>query len=736
MVAEEMQAPESSPAPTHSGEYPIPSQAKPDLKLVVDSVAPEEEAVFSSRSTMLDINETAPQSGETIVTAAREQAPESTPVVEAQRTVISAKAHQLMESFQDDRLASDDIDVAFKAVDDHAAYQAKMVKELEHDVLDRERERQHFELTRKGRGFFTKLKDFASNVWSGSTPEEAARGVQGTGGIRGMFMGQQQRMESMIKRAGIDPQELKKVSDLKTSVPVKSEPDAEYPLPMRKIFGEKKEPMIKGPRDAEYPLPMKSIFGSKQETFVPSQPDAEYPLPMQPSIVASIGNGISKFLGSIRNGISSFFKNKTVRKVAVAGAVAGGTLIAGASSCGKGCTHPWHIDMPPVASNSASNGDGGAAPSDTAQTVPSSAPTAVVSNDPAPVAPAPTVTPLDKEEKKETKKAEVKTAPKNAKVSHLPKPSVVAQKPEPKVEQPKPGEAKECADSTKAADLDKCLVKAEDALRLRASLYEQLEEQKKALEKVYAPIANGPAYVSMNPYKTDRQPITFVEANTVGSPSNDPLDPSNTKASSAEKNPIAEMNAENKKIVEDALAKAKTMIEGAKTPKDFENAVAFMKSISDRIDSLTAERGKQIASNLDAANGINAQFAKDKITDIEKHSGKKVDVTVDDTKVATKGGETITHSTINIPASRRLLDGSEADMLAPTLGNDPDQVIASVQKKLEYYRGLIQFNRSLDDVRVKQRPASARMAEAARVGSFNAPQKGGTFSGRHVAAAK
>ncbi len=456
---------------------------------------------------------------------------------------------------------------------------------------------------------------------------------------------------------------------------------------------------------------------------------------MQPSVVASIGNGISRFLGSIRNGISSFFKSKTVRKVAVAGAVATGTLVAGASSCGKGCTHPWHIDVPPVASNSASNGDGGSAPTQTVPPEPTAAPSAVVSNEPAPVAPAPTVTPLDKEEKKETKKAEVKTAPKNAKVSHLPKPSVVAQKPEPKVEQPKPGEAKECTDSTKPAELNTCLVKAEDALKLRASLYEQLDEQKKALEKVYASIANGPAYVSMNPYKTDRQPITFVEPNTVGAAAKDPLDPSNTKASSAEKNPVTAMNEANKKIVEDALAKARTMIEGAKTMKDFSDAVAFMKTVSDRIDLLTAERGKQIAANLDAANQMNAQFAKDKITDIEKNSGKKVDVTVDDTKVATKGGETITHSTINIPASRRLLDGSEADMLAPTLGNDPDQVIASVQKKLEYYRGLIQFNRSLDDVRVKQRPASARMAEAARVGTY-APAQGGLPSRRNVASAK
>lgn len=640
-------APSSAPA---SGPVSAPTSQPAPVSIRVDKVAPHEVDEFSKRKTLVAIEPTPVSVRKNVI---------------AQRVATANKTAKLLDSSKDARLESDNLGEAFEALDDHAAHQKQLQREVDHHFLDQRRQQAHFELTRKSRGFFTKIADFASNVWSGTTPEERAKGVEGVGGIKGFFSGSNGLQDQLLKHAGIDPREV-------TTAPV-----------------------------------------VKPKSAPAARPDAEHPLSMNASIIDDVKDAASKIV----SGIGGFFKKllpskSTAKKLVAAGALTAGVLITGSSSCGKGCsgTHPGEPHPVASASASASGRDGGSAPSAVASASSSvfETPTPVASVD---KAPAPVVDPSDA--KKETKKA---PAPKLAKTTYLPKsptvlnpPKVAEQK---KTEPPKAVELKDCQPNQvlSEANLGSCLVPNADAEKLRADFTAQVDSQQKALDGVFAPIANGPEYVGSSVYQRSKSQIVFLEGQGVP---NDPQSP----------NLIWQTNAANKKIVADAIVAARARIAAAKTPKDFYDLTEYLAKIGIRIDELIAIRGKQIAAAIDSANAINTEFAKDKMKDIEKHTGKKVNAV----PVAThKNGTSVTSTTIDLPVAKKLLEGNEADMLSVPKGEDPDKVIASVQKKLEYYRGLLQLNTDLDDVRVKQRPASSRVADALRSGiSSGAARKPG-----------
>lgn len=628
-----------NPALGANQDAPVPS-----VKIVVDHVDPQDTAAFSSRDTVIT-----PDPAEL-----------SAQVATAQNDTKKFVSQFLENQKADARLDSDDLDEVMAAWNEKIAkkeaFDAEMTKQIELDQLDALRERQHFDLGRKSRGIFQKLSDTAGNILTGVTPEEHAKKLPGVAGVRGVVMGNQERMERLAKRAGLDPKDV-------------------APLPKPQ------------------PAPQQA-------------PDPEYPLPLKPSLFAEIKAGASKLVSSI----GGFFKkllpsSSGARKAVTAGAIVVGATVLSSGSCQKGCNgnHPGHVDVPPVATASSS---GSSAPSSTVAQVQPSAPvpslSIPVATVPNPVTSAPLpVSSVDKSAPK--KPVAYPPAPKLAKIVTGPKidgyqpkqePKVV-QKPEPKPE-PKPVvELQECKDDVKMkdTDLDKCLVKAEDAEKLRKNLNEQLDEQKKALDKVFAPM-EGPVYVSVSPYKTDGSKLTFIDESAP---------PPKDKPTS-----ISDVNVMNLQRAREAWSKAKTLVQSARTPKDFYTAVEFMGQLTKTIDGLIADRGKQMIAAVTAANITNTSVAKEKIDDIEKHSGKKVGTVTYDEK---KTGPSETKSTIDIPATRTILEGSETDMEAPAQGNDPDKVIATFQKKLEYYRGLLQLNRNLDDVRVKQRTANQRMAD-------------------------
>ena len=250
----------------------------------------------------------------------------------------------------------------------------------------------------------------------------------------------------------------------------------------------------------------------------------------------------------------------------------------------------------------------------------------------------------------------------------------------------------------KDSDMAKCLLDPTRSDKFKTGLADRVKEQEALLAKIFAPIQSGPEYVSMNVYKREAAPMTFMAGQGL-------------KDDQASPNPLWKQNAENKKIVIDALAKAKIMIEGIKTPKDLQDAIAFIETVQGRIKNLEVDYEKQYAAAIASANILNTQYAKDKIAEIESQTGKTVNTV---TYASSKGSTTVTRTTIDIPTTKQLLDGSEADMNEPVRGEDPDKVIAQVQKKLEYYKGILELNRSLDDVRVRQRPANARAADAMR----------------------
>ncbi len=603
-----------------SGEYPVNDQESSKIQVPVDHVQDDDIEAFSNRPTDLP----PPPSNETV------EAP-----VESGRQVIAKKTTEILKPANDNRLHSDNLDEAFQAFEEHAPYQAhidhavrdaKLTEEVEMHFKEQERAKAYFELGRKNRGFFTKIADAASHVWSGTTPEERARGQRNTGGIRGLFISEAQRLQELMQKTGI--------SSAPTSKNVQS------------------------------------------------------------SMVEEVKSAASKVVA----GVGGFFKKlfpPRARKAVAAGAVVVGATVLGMSECGRGgCNgnHPGHVG--PVASATSSSDAGKApAPSQSVAQVPAPAPSDTTNEEP-----EPTPKPIDQEPKHQT----YKPAPKLAKISTLPKTNVYH--PPKIVEKPKKtGELKECADDTKltATTLDKCLVKAEDADKLRKDLLTQVDEQQKVLNGVYAPM-NGPAFVSMNPYRKDSKQLDFLTDAGKKEPGQ--------YGQMMPVNPQSDVNAANKKIVDESLTKARGLIAAARTPKDFYTITELLGNIGIRIDSLIADRGKQIAANVDAANELNMKVAKDKISEIEKNTGKTINAVPFS---ETRQHGTVTKSTIDIPVTKELLNSNESAVLdTPRTGDDPDKIIASVQTKLGYYRSLLDLNRTLDDVRVQQHTADVRLREA------------------------
>lgn len=417
---------------------------------------------------------------------------------------------------------------------------------------------------------------------------------------------------------------------------------------------------------------------------------------LKPSIYEKAKNAVSRVV----SGIGGFFKKLVqpqsgLRRAAIVGTLVGGSIL-GASNCtdcGKGCNGRHPDGTGPVASSS-SDGGGGSAPQNVEEADTTTIPTAkpVTTND---------VPPVDVNKLKDTDKSKDKAdpvkPPKLAKVSHIPKPNDIlnppkVKEPPKKVEPPKVAGLKDCTNDTQLApnNLDRCLVPSQDAEKLRTGLLAQLDEQQKALDKVFAPIPRGPEYINgSQPYKRERSPIVFLEGQGVPVGSQSP-------------NLIWRQNSDHLKVAAANIATARTQVNNAKTPKDFYAATEIIGSIGEQIDVLIAERGKQVAASVDAANAINTVYIKDKMTDLEKETDKSIH-TVPLTE--SDNGGTISKSTIDVPMTKKLLEGNEQDMLSAPRGQDPDKVILSVQKKLEYYRGLLKLSDDLDSLRVRQRPS-------------------------------
>ena len=134
-------------------------------------------------------------------------------------------------AMQAEQLQSDNLDVAFNAFNSSARAKAadkrevrdyRLSKEVQRHVVAEDKKIYDFEQQRRSRGFLTKLADFGRNIWSGTTPEDRAMGLRGTGGIRGLFMSDAQRQAELQQRAdAIEAAERQAVRAAKAPVQMK-----------------------------------------------------------------------------------------------------------------------------------------------------------------------------------------------------------------------------------------------------------------------------------------------------------------------------------------------------------------------------------------------------------------------------------------------------------------------------------------------------------------------------------
>lgn len=88
-----------------------------------------------------------------------------------------------------------------KTADKKIARDYRLAQEVAQHVRDEDRAKFDFEAQRRNRGFGTKIADYARYIWSGTTPEDHAKGIAGVGGIRGLFMTGKQRQAEFNKVA-------------------------------------------------------------------------------------------------------------------------------------------------------------------------------------------------------------------------------------------------------------------------------------------------------------------------------------------------------------------------------------------------------------------------------------------------------------------------------------------------------------------------------------------------------
>jgi len=108
-----------------------------------------------------------------------------------------------------------------KTADAAAQKDYRLAKEVEQHVADENQKLADFAAKRRSRGMFTKLADAVGYVWSGSSPEERAEGKQATGGIRGLFLSNNQRMAELYKNSE-EATDVKKPSATPTKAPVET----------------------------------------------------------------------------------------------------------------------------------------------------------------------------------------------------------------------------------------------------------------------------------------------------------------------------------------------------------------------------------------------------------------------------------------------------------------------------------------------------------------------------------
>lgn len=125
--------------------------------------------------------------------------------VAAQRAAQEAKAAEAQKIEGINNLALD-IEASYQhdqAVQQKVASDYQVTQQVNTFVRDQDLQQMHFENARRSRGFFDKIAAAGRELWSGVTPEQSAQGLQGTGGLRGLFMSSKKRMEILAQNEEI-----------------------------------------------------------------------------------------------------------------------------------------------------------------------------------------------------------------------------------------------------------------------------------------------------------------------------------------------------------------------------------------------------------------------------------------------------------------------------------------------------------------------------------------------------
>jgi len=581
------------------------------------------------------------------------QAVPTKPLHSSRRKIVQ-KQNRLLDSVQDVRLDSDELDLAFEGFDEHSAYQAKMANEVNEHVMNENRKVAEFEATRRGRGFFRKLADTASYVWKGTTPEERAAGDQGVGGIRSLFYTQAQRQAAFLKKATFA-----------------DEPQQTAPVAVRNA----KSSVSK----------ITASVGGKSSSWKTFRKVALAGVIGGGAVTIGISNCVPDGCGI--DGIPTTPRSKLADTTSSSGGGGNGNEVSD-SGVGGG-------------SSSASNGRGGvdtgAGGSSSGGVDAGAGGSPNVANNEPPVTPVPDLS-------TNTGTPAVPKIPQGTNGTTLPQPGlpratlpkVTPKAPEtPKnPEPPKVPQLAECKDNDVAGvTVIDCVVPSRDAEIAKTSLNLQLDQQQNALDKIFEPITNGPVYVGITPFERTRQPINFLPDKDV--PKGQP------------RNLILERNGQYRKIMADVIAKVRKELAEAKTLKDFNTITVDEAKIGEGLDQLTIERQKLVAANFIAANIDDRGVIVYTAGDLKVRSGQPVNYST-----VQSGGKGIT---IVIPPS--LSNTSETEMFAPPpASNDPDVIQKYVLEKIAQNRGLVQVADAIDDQRVLFPTQDEKTVEALRSG--------------------
>lgn len=640
-----------------------------------------------------------------------------------------------------------DLDTAFEALDKHNAHQAKLADEVNDYVQEENRKVAEYQEARKSRGFFRKIADAANDIWNGTTHEERAAGKKGVAGFRGLFSGKEQSTSALMKKAGITPQELATTNSAPAQAVQNPRSAAKKSSWFRNLFKSQKETMkeifeagdvaetaqvrVKSAGvpatdllrtsggvqnrllkkagidptelakmvDPDAPKNRSGFFRNlfksskaiNDEMYESTGVDAEAEINLNPvtaghtveekGILRGAIDGVKSAVSDITASVRGFIRKNLpalVFSTAAAGAIV--AVVARNGGCGSGggkITPPGlpHIDPISTASSSGEGGHGGEGQGGSAPDHKSA--------DTEPVTPTPDVATA------KTVPSVPNNPPADAKTVPLPKPPVVIS---PKTQETpgipatqKNDRLAECKENdVPGVTVADCVVKEPELYR--ALLTSQLNEQERALDRVFAPIEKGPVFLGYHPFNRTAKPIIFSKDQNIQS------GPKEAEV------PKWKQNDYYKKTVADYITRVRQEIAEAKTLKQFYAVTDDEGIIGIGIDQLIVEREKQIAASYAAANYNNMHMLELKTRDAEERSGKKVIFSSVD---GNKDGFTVTGSTITVTLPKPLRNTSAAEMVAqPAPGLDTDGMLEVVKTGAGVNHAEEQLGDSIDKYRI------------------------------------